>query len=141
MGAVWFQRREGLGFHLLDLIAADAGDARRSMVAAQLCEVEEALKRWLQAKIDEIESALPAHGDGRMISKLCDSEEEVLMAKDERDMLELLRTELDFLERGGYRRSVRTPWKPTSPFRYSLTCVNYALPEKAHPCSECHLID
>jgi hypothetical protein len=63
------------------------------------------------------------------------------MAKDDRDILELLRTELDFLEKGGYGRSVRTPWKATSPFRDSLTCVNYALPEKAHPCTECHLID
>jgi hypothetical protein len=63
------------------------------------------------------------------------------MAKDDRDILELLRTELDFLEKGGYGRSVRTPWKATSPFRDSLTCVNYALPEKAHPCSDCHLID
>jgi hypothetical protein len=63
------------------------------------------------------------------------------MAKDERDLLELLKTELDFIERGGYGRSVRTPWKPTSPFRESLTCVNYALPEKTHPCAECHLID
>lgn len=63
------------------------------------------------------------------------------MAKDERDLLELLATELDFIERGGYGRSVRTPWKEISPFRDSLTCVNYALPEKAHPCTECHLID
>ncbi len=63
------------------------------------------------------------------------------MAKDERDILELLKTELDFIEKGGYGRSVRTPWKPTSSFRDSLTCVNYALPEKAHPCSECHLIE
>lgn len=63
------------------------------------------------------------------------------MAKDGRDILELLKTELDFIEKGGYGRSVKTPWKPTSPFRESLTCVNYALPEKAHPCAECHLID
>ena len=63
------------------------------------------------------------------------------MAKDERNLLELLKSELDFLENGGYGRSVKTPWKATSPFRDSLTCVNYALPEKAHPCSECHLID
>jgi len=63
------------------------------------------------------------------------------MPKDERDLLELLRAELDFIENGGYGRSVRTPWKETSPFRDSLTCVNYALPEKAHPCTECHLID
>jgi hypothetical protein len=52
-----------------------------------------------------------------------------------------LKTELDFIEKGGYGRSVRTPWKMTEAFRDSLTCVNYALPEKAHPCSECHLID
>jgi hypothetical protein len=63
------------------------------------------------------------------------------MAKDERDLLELLKSELDFIEQGGYGRSVRTPWEATSPFRDSLTCVNYALPEKAHPCAECHLID
>lgn len=63
------------------------------------------------------------------------------MAKDDRDLLELLKSELDFIEKGGYGRSVRTPWKERSPFRDSLTCVNYALPEKAHPCSECHLID
>ena len=63
------------------------------------------------------------------------------MAKDDRDMLELLRTELDFIEKGGYGRSPRTPRKATSSFRDSLTCVNYALPEKAHPCAECHLID
>ena len=62
------------------------------------------------------------------------------MPKDERDILELLKTELDFIEKGGYGRSVKTPWKERSPFRDSLTCVNYALPEKAHPCSECHLI-
>jgi hypothetical protein len=63
------------------------------------------------------------------------------MSKDERDLLELLKAELDFIEKGGYGRSVRTPWKMTEAFRDSLTCVNYALPEKAHPCSECHLID
>ena len=63
------------------------------------------------------------------------------MTRDNRDMLELLKSELDFIEKGGYGRSVRTPWRATSPFRDSLTCVNYALPEKAHPCAECHLIE
>jgi hypothetical protein len=63
------------------------------------------------------------------------------MTKDDRDILDLLKSELEFIEQGGYGRSVRTPWKPTSSFRDSLTCVNYALPEKAHPCSECQLID
>ena len=55
------------------------------------------------------------------------------MSKDERDMLDLLRSELDFIEKGGYGRDVRTPWRERSVFRDSLSCVNYALPEKAHP--------
>jgi hypothetical protein len=63
------------------------------------------------------------------------------MSKDERDILDLLRTELYFIEKGGYGRDVRTPWRERSVFRDSLSCVNYALPEKAHPCDECHLID
>ena len=63
------------------------------------------------------------------------------MPKDDRDLLELFKEELDFLEKGGYGRSVRTPWKPTSAFQDSLTCINYGYPYRAHPCDECHLID
>lgn len=63
------------------------------------------------------------------------------MAKDERDILELLKEELDFIEKGGYGRSVRTPWQPKSAFQDSLTCLNYGYPYRAHPCNECHLID
>ena len=63
------------------------------------------------------------------------------MAKDDRDILELLKEELDFIEKGGYGRSVRTPWKPQSAFQDSLTCINYGYPYRAHPCNECQLID
>jgi hypothetical protein len=63
------------------------------------------------------------------------------MAKDERDILEVLKDELSFIEQGGYGRSVRTPWKPKSAFQDSLTCINYADPDRAHPCNECHLLD
>ena len=63
------------------------------------------------------------------------------MAKDDRDVLELLKEELDFIEKGGYGRSVRTPWQPKSAFQDSLTCINYGYPYRAHPCNECHLID
>ena len=63
------------------------------------------------------------------------------MAKDDRDILELFKEELDFVEKGGYGRSVRTPWKPTSAFQDSLTCLNYGYPYRAHPCNECHLLD
>lgn len=63
------------------------------------------------------------------------------MAKDGRDLLELLKEELDFIEMGGYGRSVRTPWLPKSIFQDSLSCLNYGYPYRAHPCNECHLID
>lgn len=63
------------------------------------------------------------------------------MAKDERDILEILKNELDFIEKGGYGRSVRTPWQPKSAFQDSLTCINYADPKRAHPCNKCHLLD
>ncbi len=36
------------------------------------------------------------------------------MPKDDRDVLEVLKFELDFIEKGGYGRSVRTPWLPVS---------------------------
>jgi len=63
------------------------------------------------------------------------------MANDDRDILEVLKFELAFLEQGGYGRSVRTPWKPTSMFQDSITCLNFGEPERVHPCSECLLID
>src|SRR2546423_5708155 len=63
------------------------------------------------------------------------------MANDERDILETLKAELDFIEQGGYGRSVRTPWKPTSVFQDSLSCLNFGYPYRAHPCHECLLND
>ena len=63
------------------------------------------------------------------------------MSNDERDPLELLKAELDFIEKGGYGRSVRTPWRPTSVFQDSLSCLNYGYPYRAHPCAECLLND
>jgi len=63
------------------------------------------------------------------------------MAQDDRDILEVLHEELDFIEKGGYGRSVRTPWKPTSVFQDSLSCLNYGYPYRAHPCHECLLDD
>src|SRR3954467_13593812 len=63
------------------------------------------------------------------------------MANDDRDMLDLLKQELSFIEEGGYGRSVRAPWLPKSIFQDSLSCLNYGYPYRAHPCSECHLLD
>jgi hypothetical protein len=62
------------------------------------------------------------------------------MPKEDRDILDILKFELDFLEQGGYGRSVRTPWKPTSAFQDSLTCINFGDPYRSHPCDECLLM-
>ena len=45
------------------------------------------------------------------------------MSTDKRDILDVLKFELNFLEQGGYGRSVRTPWNPTSIFQDSLSCI------------------
>lgn len=63
------------------------------------------------------------------------------MSDDKRDILEVLKFELNFLEQGGYGRSVRTPWKPTSIFQDSLSCINFNDPARPHPCNECLLTD
>jgi hypothetical protein len=63
------------------------------------------------------------------------------MSSDKRDILEVLKFELSFLEQGGYGRSVRTPWKPTSIFQDSLSCINFNEPDRPHTCNECLLSD
>src|SRR5215831_21053427 len=62
------------------------------------------------------------------------------MQKDERDLLEVLKFELQFLEHGGYRCSPRAPWRPQYIFEDSLTCMNYDSKENPGPCSECVLM-
>lgn len=63
------------------------------------------------------------------------------MSKDDRPILELLKSELALIEKGGYGRSVRTPWEPKSAFRDSLTCINYSDPARTHSCNDCQLIN
>ena len=63
------------------------------------------------------------------------------MSDDKRDILEVLKFELNFLEQGGYGRSVRTPWKPTSVFLDSPSCINFNDSARPHPCTECALTD
>ncbi len=59
---------------------------------------------------------------------------------EDRDLLEVLKFELKFLEKGGYGRSPRTPWRPQLIFEDSPTCLNYDTKEDRRPCSECVLV-
>jgi hypothetical protein len=60
------------------------------------------------------------------------------MASKKRDLLEVLRLELEFLKNGGYRKS--SSWRPQFIFEDSPTCMNYGHPEHKRPCSECALM-
>lgn len=62
------------------------------------------------------------------------------MQKDERDLLEVLKFELNFLEKGGYGRSPREPWRPAFIFEDSPTCMNYDCKTNPAPCSDCVLM-
>jgi hypothetical protein len=62
------------------------------------------------------------------------------MHRDERDLLEVLRFELEFLEKGGYGRSPREPWRPLLIFEGSPTCMNYDSQENPEPCEACVLM-
>ena len=61
------------------------------------------------------------------------------MHRDERDLLEVLKAELTFLEKGGYGRSPRESWSQPLIFEDSPSCANYGLKEHSVPCSECVL--
>jgi hypothetical protein len=62
------------------------------------------------------------------------------MAQDRRELLDLLKFELRFLEDGGYGRSPRTPWRCQLVFEDSPTCPNFNDPARPHPCTECLLM-
>lgn len=47
------------------------------------------------------------------------------MVKDDRDLLQVLESELDFLSKGGYHRSVRTPREPNILFQDSPICPEF----------------
>jgi len=61
------------------------------------------------------------------------------MTTDDRDVLELLKSELAFIENGGYAHTVATHWRPSSVFHDSPTCLNFADPNRSVRCEECLL--
>jgi hypothetical protein len=61
------------------------------------------------------------------------------METQDQDILEILKSELNFLEKGGYGRSVSAPWQSKSVFQDSLSCLNYADPSRPYPCEACIL--
>jgi hypothetical protein len=60
---------------------------------------------------------------------------------DKKEVLEALKLEIEFMERGGYNPSVRDPHRQPRTFRDSVTCLNLGLDEKKAPCTNCFLIE
>ena len=61
------------------------------------------------------------------------------MAKDARDILEILKFELSFLEDGGYGRSPRSAWRAPAVFEDSPICPNFSDATRPHLCEDCQL--
>ena len=59
------------------------------------------------------------------------------MTKDNRDLIAVLKAELEFLENGGYRHTARAPWRPEFIFQDSPTCLNFDPNRPPRPCTEC----
>ena len=59
------------------------------------------------------------------------------MAKDNRDLLDVLKLELKVLELGGYGSSPREPWRQHLAFEDSPSCMNYDSKANPAPCEEC----
>ena len=55
------------------------------------------------------------------------------MAQDDRDILDILKFELSFLEDGGYGRSPHAPWRAPAVFEDSPICPNFCDPRGRIP--------
>lgn len=62
------------------------------------------------------------------------------MANDKKDLPDVLRAELEFVEKGGYRHTARAAWRPHFMFQDSPTCLNFDSTQPAKPCSDCVLM-
>jgi hypothetical protein len=60
--------------------------------------------------------------------------------KDDRDLLEMLKFELRFLEDGGYGHSPHAARRASLIFEDSLTCMNFNTQDERQPCSACLLM-
>ena len=59
------------------------------------------------------------------------------MTKSRAEIVNLLKQELNYLERGGYGGTM--PWRPVSMFLDSPSCPNRLDEDRAVPCAECWL--
>ena len=61
------------------------------------------------------------------------------MKTDHRNLLDVLKKELEFVEKGGYRHPARAAWRPQFMFQDSPSCLNFESSDHPKPCSDCIL--
>jgi hypothetical protein len=62
------------------------------------------------------------------------------MSNDKRDLLTMLKAELEFVEKGGYRNTNLSAWRPQFIFQDSPTCLNFDSTQPPSPCSDCAML-
>jgi hypothetical protein len=63
-----------------------------------------------------------------------------MRTNDNRDLLAVLKAELEFLEKGGYRVTARAAWRALFIFQDSPTCLNFDPTPSPRPCTDCVMI-
>jgi hypothetical protein len=64
------------------------------------------------------------------------------MSKESQNTLAILKSELEFIEKGGYGVPEKKEAGAASTiFADSVTCLNYGYPYRTHPCGECPLME
>lgn len=63
------------------------------------------------------------------------------MNTDRETVLNLLKRELEFLEKGGYKRCLRWPWRAAYIFEDSPSCPNFSNRARPYACEECWLME
>jgi hypothetical protein len=59
------------------------------------------------------------------------------MSRDKRQLVDVLRQELEFVEKGGYRHPSHAAWRPQFMFQDSPTCLNFNSNDIPAPCTDC----
>jgi hypothetical protein len=62
------------------------------------------------------------------------------MENNRQTLLNLLKSELEFVKSGGYRRSASSPWRAPYVFEESPTCPNFFDRTRQHRCQDCWLM-
>jgi hypothetical protein len=62
------------------------------------------------------------------------------MNNNKRDLLDVLKGELEFVQKGAYGNPLRAAWRPQFMFQDSPSCLNFEVSQHPKPCSYCALM-